>query len=305
MKRSYLILLIVLNLFWGGSYAAFKGLAPYLHPGEVATLRFGIAAAVCLLVWPWLPGPAPRGTDLLRSIIMGGFVFVGAPRLQVAGVQLGQAGDAAVLMGLEPLITSVAAALFLREHIRSQRWLGFSLGVLGVVLMSQVWRPEFRLPDLTANSLFVASFLCEAVYSIMGKPLIQRASMAKVLGVALIAGSLVNAVFDGGRTLAAIQVMPASAWALILFLTTVCTLIGYAAWFMVIRETEVNVTVMTVFLQPVVGVLLATLVLGETLHWGQFWGCIAIVAGVVIGLRNSKATGNGAGAVIPKSVEPV
>jgi drug/metabolite transporter (DMT)-like permease len=151
MKPLHLMMLIVMNCLWAVSYSAFKALSPWLHAGGVATLRFGLAGAFLLLCWPWLPGLAPRGRDLVRSVVMGVIVFVFAPRLQVAGVQLGRATDASVLMALDPLVTSVGAAIFLREPIRPRRWMGFLLGLAGAVLMAEVWRPGFRLPALTAN----------------------------------------------------------------------------------------------------------------------------------------------------------
>jgi drug/metabolite transporter (DMT)-like permease len=284
MKPAHLILLIVMNVLWAGSYSTFKTLAPQLDPGGVATLRFGLAAIPLLLCWPWLPGNAPRGRDLIKTLLMGVIVFVLAPRLQVAGVQRGQAGDAAVLMALEPLITSVGAALFLREHIGPRRWLGFCLGLAGVVLMAEVWKPDFHLPGLTANGLFVASFVCEAACSIMGKPLIGRAGLLRVLALALAAGAVVNCGIDGRQTLAAAQHLSPGAWWLLAYLAIICTLIGYVVWLVVIRETEVNVTVLTVFIQPVVGVVIATVALKESLHWGQLWGSLAIVVGLVIAL---------------------
>ena len=47
-------------------------------------------------------------------------------------------------MAVEPLITSVAAALFLREHIGPRRLAGFGLGMCGVVLLNGVWRKDFQ-----------------------------------------------------------------------------------------------------------------------------------------------------------------
>lgn len=284
MKPAHLISLIVLNFFWAGSYAAFKTLAPQLDAGGVATMRFGLAALALLVCWPWLPGAAPRGRDLAKTVVMGVIVFVCAPRLQVAGVQLGQASDAAVLIALEPLVTSVAAAIFLREHIGPRRWVGFCLGLAGVVLMAEVWKPDFQLPGLTANALFVASFGCEAAYSVMGKPLIGRAGLLKVLTLAMTAGALVNCGLDGRQTFAAARHLTPGAWALLAYLALICTLIGYVVWFVVIRETEVNVAALTVFIQPVVGLVIATVALEETLRWGQLWGSLTIVLGLVIAL---------------------
>lgn len=250
----------------------------------MATVRFGLAALALAALWPFLPGNTPRGRDLVKTVLMGVIVFVCCPRLQVAGVQRGQASDASVLMALEPLITSIAAAVFLHEHIGPRRWLGFCLGLAGVVLMAEVWRPDFHLPGLAANGLFLASFVCEAAYSVMGKPLMARSGLVKILALSLLAGAFVNLLIDGPASVRAAIAMPARCWLLMAYLSLICSLVGYVVWFIVIRETEVNVTALTVFVQPVIGVVIATVALGETLRWGQLWGSLAIVAGLIVAL---------------------
>ena len=90
---------------------------------------------------------------------MGLMVVVLGQRLQVYGNQLGTAGNSAVLMAVEPLITSVAAALFLREHIGPRRLAGFALGMCGVVLLHGVWRKDFQWTGLAPSLIFVSSFV--------------------------------------------------------------------------------------------------------------------------------------------------
>jgi drug/metabolite transporter (DMT)-like permease len=284
MKRWHLFLLIVMNCLWAVSYAAFKELSPWLDAGGVATVRFGLAGIALMLCWPWLPGLAPRGRDLVRIMVMGVIVFVFAPRFQVAGVQMGQATDASVLMALDPLVTSLAAAMFLRENIGLRRWMGFLLGVTGAVLMAEVWRPEFHLLALTASALILLSYFFEAAYSVMGKSVLDRAGLFKILAVALMSGTAVNLFVDGPSTIRAATAMPGWAWLLLAYLSLICTLAGYSLWFAVIRETEVNVAALTIFIQPVVGAAVAVAWLHESLRWGQLWGSLAIVAGLIIGL---------------------
>jgi len=130
MKPTYLIILLVMNFFWAAVYSAYKLLGHDLPTGAIVTLRFGLAGLILLIAWHWLPGPAPRGRDLLISCGMGLMLYVGGQRLQVYGNELGSAGNSAVLMAVEPLLTSVAAAIFLREHIGPRRLGGFILGML-------------------------------------------------------------------------------------------------------------------------------------------------------------------------------
>lgn len=290
MRPAYLVILIVMNFFWAGSLSIYKALDGYLTPGVVVTLRFGVAAVILGALWPWLPGKAPRGKDLAWVALMGVIVFMLGHRIQVLGTRLGTAGNSSVLMAMEPILTSVAATIFLREHIGPRRWMGFALGLFGVALLNGLLRGSFQWGGLTASLIFISSFLCEAVYSIMGKPLMERAGMMKILTLALLFGTAANLLVDGQETFVAVRTMPAHFWWMILYLATICTAIGYAIWFVVIKETDVNVTAMTIFAQPVAGVAIAGLWLREPLHWGQFWGSVAIVAGLVLGLsRQIKA----------------
>jgi drug/metabolite transporter (DMT)-like permease len=284
MKPLHLFLLIVMNGLWAVSYSAFKALAPWLDGGGVATLRFGLAGAILLLGWRWLPGLAPRGWNLGRTMVMGIIVFVCAPRLQVAGVQRGHATDASILIALASLIDSVGAAIFLRERIAPRRFAGFLFGLAGAVLMAEVWRPDFRLPALAANAMIILSFFCESAYSLMGKPMLERAGLLKVLAIALMAGTVVNLGMDGGLTLRAAAAMPARAWLVLAYLALICTLAGYSLWFAVIKETQINEAALTLFVQPVVGAAVAMAWLHETLRWGQLWGSLVIVAGLIVGL---------------------
>src|SRR5215471_18989615 len=134
---------------------------------------------------------------------MGALLYVLGQRLQVYGNQLGTAGNSAVLMAFEPLVTSLAAGIFLHEHIGPRRWIGFVLGLSGVALLHDVWRTDFEWTGLTASLIFISSFVCEAAYSVMGKPIVRRASIIKMLAISLLVGSAINLLIDGSATIAA------------------------------------------------------------------------------------------------------
>ncbi|HAM70063.1 MAG TPA: hypothetical protein DCM86_00275 [Verrucomicrobiales bacterium] len=283
MKQSHLILMVLFNVFWAGILSINVHLAQHLEYTSIVTLRFGLSAALGLALWRWLPGPAPRGPALIRTCLMGVIVFCGGHRLQVLGNTLGSAGNASVLMGFEPVLTSVAAALFLREHVPLKRWAGFLLCLSGLGLLNRMWAPDFQWASLGASLIFISSFLCEAVYSILGKPLGQSASPYKVVALSLLSGTIANLLIDGRHTLAEATAMPAYYWLLFLYTGALCTVAGYALWMIVIGEAPVNLVALTIFVQPVAGVAIAMLFLNETLHWGHLWGTVAVGAGLVVG----------------------
>lgn len=284
MKPSYLIILLLMNFFWAAVYSAYKVIGPALPAGGIVTLRFGLAMVCFLALWPWLPGTAPKGKDLLVTCGMGILLYVLGQRLQVYGNQVGTAGNSAVLMALEPLITSVAAGLFLREHIGPRRLAGFALGLAGVAILHGVWRPEFRFTSLAASLIFISSFICEAAYSVLGKPILARAGIMKMLAISLVVGTGINLLIDGGTTLRSAAALSTKAWLLLAGLAVICTVVGYTVWFVVIRECPINVAALTVFAQSIFGTILAALWVGEKLHWGHLAGSLAIAAGLIIGL---------------------
>ena len=284
MKPSYLILLLLANLAWGCVYPAYKILGAHLSPGGIVTLRFGLAALCFLPAWPFLRGPAPRGRDLFNACLMGVFLFVVGQRLQAYANQVGTAGNSAVLMAIAPLLTTVAAAVFLRERIGPRRLAGFFLGICGVALLNRVWRTDFQLAGLAPSLIFISSFVCETGYSIVGKPIVTRASEAKSVAVTLFAGTAANLLLDGPQTLRAARTLPFSAWGLLFALAIICTVLGYTLWLVVIRKCPVNVAALTIFAQSVFGVLIAALWLNEKLHWGHLFGSLSIAAGLGLGL---------------------
>jgi drug/metabolite transporter (DMT)-like permease len=284
MKPSYLIILLVMNFFWAGVYSAYKLLGDDLPTGAIVTLRFGLAGLILLFAWRWLPGPAPRGRDLLTTCFMGLTTFVVGQRLQIYGNQIGTAGNSAVLMAVEPLLTSVAAAIFLREHIGPRRIAGFLLGMVGVALLNGVGRAGFQWTSLSASLIFISSFICEAAYSVMGKPVVMRSSPMKMIAISILVGTAVNLLIDGRDTFARVQTLTLNGWILIVAMALICTAIGYSLWFVVIRDCPVNVAALTIFAQAVFGVGIAAVWAHEKLHWGQLWGTLAILLGLVIGL---------------------
>ena len=284
MKPWQLIVMILLNAGWAATPIINKALEMQLQPGGVVTLRFGLAALCLAALWPWLPGKAPRGRDLAMSVFIGLLVFVVGQRLQVLGVKLGTAGNSAVLMGLEPMLATVAAAVFLREHVGPRRMAGLAVSLAGLAVLNEVWRPGFKWTGLVPSLIFVSSFVSETAYSILGKPLLERASPTKILACALFGAALANLIFDGSQTIRAAGALHWGDWAMLAYMAIICTVVGYAMWFEVIRTVPVNVVALTIFVQPVAGVPLALWYLHEPLHWGQLWGSLVIAAGLLLGL---------------------
>src|SRR5437667_9840609 len=126
------------------------------------------------------------------------------------------------LLAMGSLVSSIAAAQLLRETILTRRWWSCALGAVGIILLSRIWRPEVRpLHGLLANLLFISSFFCEAAYSVLGKPALERVGALKLLASGLVAGTVANVALDllnGTPTFSALPHLSLQTWLLLAYL---------------------------------------------------------------------------------------
>ncbi|MGH7978593.1 MAG: EamA family transporter, partial [Limisphaerales bacterium] len=126
--------------------------------------------------------------------------------------------------------------------------------------------------------------------SILGKGIVQRNGLGKVLAIAVAAGACTNFLMGGASSLRVAHTLSLWDWSLLAYLAIVCTVAGYLLWFAVIRETRVNIAALTIFVQPLAGTAMAIVFLGESLHWGQIMGALTIGAALLIEFSSSPQT---------------
>jgi drug/metabolite transporter (DMT)-like permease len=126
-------------LLWATGFVTAKYGLPYAPPLTFLLYRFLLVAAlmalVCLAVrvrWPREPREyldIAVAAWLMHGVYLGG-VFIAISRGMPAGT-------AAVLVGLQPIVTVFLARAWLRERVVPRQWLGLALGLVGVWLIVQ------------------------------------------------------------------------------------------------------------------------------------------------------------------------
>ncbi len=141
MSRGSLVTLGAPALFvflWSTGFISAKLGLPHVEPMTFLALRFSVVALgfLGLALWLRLRWPTPRAMLhqmvvglLLHAVYLGG-VFAAIDQ----GVE---AGAAALIVGLQPLLVASVAAPLLGESVGWRQWLGLGLGILGVFLV--VW----------------------------------------------------------------------------------------------------------------------------------------------------------------------
>ncbi len=153
-------------LLWSTGFIAAKFGLPYAPPLTFLLYRFVLvalvmAAGVALTRAPWPPVREGLHAAIAGLLVHG--VYLGG--VFVALAQGMTAGTAAVLVGLQPLLTVVLARAWLGERVVARQWLGLSLGVVGVAIV--VWpKTSFAgsLAGLVASALALVGISVGTLY---------------------------------------------------------------------------------------------------------------------------------------------
>lgn len=157
-------------VLWSTGYIGSKFGAPYAEPFTFLSLRFAAVIAVMGFAILVTGARFPTGPGRIRdSIVIGALmhgIYLGGVFFAIAHGM--PAGVAALIVGLQPLMTAIAAALGLRESL-SPRTLGaLAVGLVGVGF---VVGPRFTLDaggitPMTTGAVVVAviAISCATVY---------------------------------------------------------------------------------------------------------------------------------------------
>lgn len=288
---------LLASCLWGGMYVVSRagfGLIPPVTLGALRVLIGG--AALTLALWlaarrnPKLAPAIWTTSDRARAIALGGIVAA-TIITQFLGTALASAHDGALLTTITPVFVVLLAWLLLGERPRWPVVAGMLLALAGVAI---VVAAQTAADASTANhettllgdGLLILSALCWALFTVIGAPLIRRHS-ALVAATSATRWSLLFMVPAAILELAlrndwhALSLTPGSL-AAVLYLGLGATALAWFLWYRGIARMEAGVASIYFFAQPVVGGLLAGLLLHEALPAAFWLGGLVLAAGILV-----------------------
>lgn len=163
-------------LLWSSGFIGAKYGLPYCEPLTYLSLRYACVVALMLPVC-WLAGatwPSSR-RETAHVLVAGALIQAGYLGGVFVAISLGMpAGVAAVIVGLQPILTAFLSEHMVDERATRRQWTGLALGFLGVVTV--VWT-KMSLGAVTWASAF---FSVLALVSITVGTLYQKRHLGRV-----------------------------------------------------------------------------------------------------------------------------
>jgi drug/metabolite transporter (DMT)-like permease len=280
--------LTLIAALWG-SYPAFAKLALAAFPPLVlVVLRTSIASAF-LCVTLWRRGAAEFTALRLRDLgplaflgFAGIFVSTGGTYLAIAFTT---ASSAVLLQPVTPVMVAVGARFYLGERLHPRQWLGVACSALGVVLIitKGSWHAVTHLDLRPGDFLLLVSSVGWAAYTVYGKRVLARHSPIVATTTAYVFGSamLLPLPFLTARLFPAPDLTSVVAWTVVLY-QAILGSVAHVWWYEAVHLVGPSRSAVFLNLQPVIGVLLAWIMLGERIGLSGALGGAAVLAGVAL-----------------------
>jgi len=284
---SALIILLVINLCWGASYAVAKYALDVVPPSTLAFMRFFLGGLFLVLL-PGRKKSAISAQDWLNVFLIGAFGLAISNLLLNQGLTMTSSTKTSIAASLEPVFTIILAVIFLKEHLSRKTVWATLLSIIGaLVLMLGDKSPGQLIAEISSSGEFlgdlmviVSTFLF-AVYSILMKPVAQRTGAVRATAFSFFIGAILLApiVYCELRKIWPINFTRESLIA-IMYLGVICNALAFVLWNIILKFTDAGVMAVTLYAQPLGGVVIGWLWLGESLSYAGFVGAALIFAGI-------------------------
>jgi drug/metabolite transporter (DMT)-like permease len=248
--------------------------------------RAAVAAlpAAALLVW-WgerLPSRAARGR--LALVVLG--VVVGFPLLTALALRDVTAAHSAVIVGLTPAATAVAAVWRAGEHPSAGFWLASVAGLAAVLTFAA--SQGAGLPS-TADLLVLGAVALVAMGYAEGAVLARDMGGSRVICWALVLALPITVPVGLAGALAGGVDAPADAWLGFAYVALISMFLAFFAWYAGLARGGVAKIGQVQLVQPLLTLVWAAALLGEEVGPATILAALAVVASVVATQRTRVA----------------
>ncbi|MFN2235642.1 MAG: DMT family transporter [Anaerolineales bacterium] len=270
---------------WGASFIATKVALQAIHPATVVWLRFGIGIFILGLAAHWRGQLAlPHRKDLAYFALLGFIGITFHQWLQSTGLVTAQASTTAWIVATTPIFMAILGWLFLREKLTKYQILGIGLASMGVLLV--VSKGDLSVLGLResvtpGDILILISAPNWAIFSTLSRRgLKDQSAVLMILYVMGFGWLFSSTLFFMGPGLHEISRLTLPGWLSILFLGIACSGLAYIFWYDGLQAIPASQVGAFLYLEPLVAVLVAGIVLKESILLASLLGGAIILLGV-------------------------
>jgi drug/metabolite transporter (DMT)-like permease len=292
------VCLFIVWVVWGSTYLAIKVGVATMPPLLMAAARNLVAG---LIMFPAAMGARrravragqpvrrwPSRVEWIGCAVVGVLLLVANGAVGV-GEKTVPSGLAALLVATVPLWLLGFDAVLNHARLGLAPIAGLALGLVGVGLLSGLGGGSGRISAVGVVIILVAAAMW-ALGTIVARRVTIPSSAALASGMELLCGGVaLLALAAAGGEFSSLHLAEVSlrSWLALGYLIVIGSIVAFSAYGIAVRSLPTATVATYAYVNPVIAVLLGTLILNERLTPAMFGGGALIVGAVVLVVRRS------------------
>jgi drug/metabolite transporter (DMT)-like permease len=277
---------VVTLALWASAFVAIRHLGHDFSAGALSLGRLVVGSVALGAVALSRGVPRPSRRDWLALLVIG-VLWFGVYNIALnQGERHVDAGTAAMLVQISPVLIALLATLFLGERFTGWLALGLALAFAGVALIG-LSQPGGH-SDLLGVGLCLLAALVYSISLVVQKPLVARLSAIHVTWLACTIGAVVCLPFAGQLVHDTSDASVSDVW-WVIYLGVFPTAIAFTTYAFALRHMTASSLGITTYLVPPLTIFLGWLFLGEVPPTMAYAGGALALVGVAVARRKPRA----------------
>jgi drug/metabolite transporter (DMT)-like permease len=274
-------------VLWASAFVAIRHLAEDFSAGPLTLGRIGIAAVALAFLALRNGFPRPSRRQWVSIVVIGILWFSIYHLALNQGEVWVDAGTAAMLLQVAPVLVAVLAATFLGERFTTPLVVGMIVAFAGVALIGLSGSGD---NGVDTSKVVLGALLCfvsataYAVSLVLQKPLVADLSAVHVTWLSCVVGAASCLPF-GPTLVAETADAPASSVLWLVYLGIFPTAVAFTTYAYALKHMTASSLGISTYLVPPITIVMALVVLGETPPAIAYVGGALALVGVAITRR--------------------
>ncbi|HAR4708951.1 TPA: DMT family transporter [Staphylococcus aureus] len=254
---SYLFTIIL----WGSAFPMIKIALNDFSAESLSAFRLILATIILLPFVIIKKLPTPELRDIPVIFILGFCGFVIYHTALNFGETLISAGISGILVSTTPIFSSALAYIFLKEHFSKWNWLSSLVAFIGISIIS-ISKDDYTTINVLGVFIILLASLSESLYFTFQKKYIEKYGFIAFTLYTIMASSPFMLIFIP-EIINDIHGATFTSIVSVLYLAIFPTIIPYVLLAYIVKSVGVSDATMSLYLTPIVSLLLSYLLLDE------------------------------------------
>ena len=273
-------------LLWASAFVGIRSAGHAFSPGALSLGRLFVACVALAAIGLSRGERLPSRAQLRQAgppLLVSGLLWFGAYNLALnSGERRVDAGTAAMLVGVGPVLIAILAGALLAEGFPRALFAGCAISFAGVVVIALA--TAHHTATTTGVLLCLAAAVVYAGGAVAQKVVLRTLTGTQTIFLCSLIGAVACLPF-AGSLVHQVGSAPGGSIGWLAYLGLAPTAAGFSTWAYALRRTDAGRLAATTYLVPPLSILLGWLWLGESPAGLAYLGGVLCLAGVALSRR--------------------